>query len=526
MTVSWKEYEGEVINNTFPLRQYLRGSGHSAVFLTQLSGPQPSKAALKLVPAGEFADVQLSLWRRGAQLSHPNLLGLHQSGRCQLADMDLLYVVMEYAEEDLSQILPERPLAASEARDMLEPVLDTLTYLHGQGLVHSHIKPSNILATGDRLKLSSDTLFPSGEFRRFRGEFDVYVPPECATLALTPASDVWSLGMTLVEALTQRALEWQPTSQADPVVPENLPQPFLDIVQHALKVDPKLRWTIAEIRVSLNPAAAAAAAAHSVSPLAVPLSPISAVPAAKLRTPKPVQPVPTAPSPQPSYASAPKQPIVLPNYVIPIAVAAIVIAAILALPRILGHRAETASSAPPAAAAPASEPKPAGKPARSGASRSAKASAPPATQDSVNTAAGKKPAEQISPAPIVSPAPAKLRTETVPSADVAKKPATGAGHGEVLDQVLPDVSDKARATIQGTVRVAVRVHVDAAGNVSDAGLDAPGPSQFFADLALNAARRWEFTPPEVAGRSAPSEWLIRFEFSQSSVQAFPTQTAP
>ncbi len=238
-----------------------------------------------------------------------------------------------------------------------------------------------------------------------------------------------------------------------------------------------------------------------------------------------MQPLATAPSPQPSYASAPKQAIVLPNYVIPLTAAALVIAAILALPKILGHRAETSSSAP-AAAASASEPKPAGKLARSGASRSTKATAPPATRDSEKTAVGKKPAEQVSPAPIVSPAPAKLRTETVPSADVVKKPATGAGRGEVLDQVLPDVSERARATIQGTVRVSVRVHVDAAGNVSDAGLDAPGPSQYFADLALNAARRWEFTPPEVGGRSAPSEWLIRFEFSQSGVQAFPTQTAP
>jgi len=119
MTVSWKEYEGEVINNTFPLRQYLGGSGHSALFLTQLSGPQSSKAAVKLIPAGEFADVQLSLWRRGSQLSHPNLLGLYQSGRCQLADMDLLYVVMEYAEEDISQILTVLPLTASECRDMI-----------------------------------------------------------------------------------------------------------------------------------------------------------------------------------------------------------------------------------------------------------------------------------------------------------------------------------------------------------------------------------------------------------------------
>jgi TonB family protein len=91
---------------------------------------------------------------------------------------------------------------------------------------------------------------------------------------------------------------------------------------------------------------------------------------------------------------------------------------------------------------------------------------------------------------------------------------------------LPEVSEKARATIQGRVRVAVRAHVDAAGAVSNAEFDSRGPSQYFADAALKAARRWEFTPPEISGRSVPSEWLIRFEFSQSGAKAFPKQIAP
>jgi TonB family protein len=91
---------------------------------------------------------------------------------------------------------------------------------------------------------------------------------------------------------------------------------------------------------------------------------------------------------------------------------------------------------------------------------------------------------------------------------------------------LPDVSNKARSTIHGKVRVTVRAHVERAGNVSQAELDAPGPSKYFADLALKAARRWEFTAPEVNGHSVPSEWLIRFEFSQSGTQAFPRQSAP
>src|SRR5206468_12565928 len=101
MSFSWKQYEGQVINNTFPLQRYLGGSSESAVFLTQLAGPQSSKAVLKLIPEGASVDLQLSLWRRASKLTHPNLLQLYQGGRCRLADMDLLYVVMEHAEENL-----------------------------------------------------------------------------------------------------------------------------------------------------------------------------------------------------------------------------------------------------------------------------------------------------------------------------------------------------------------------------------------------------------------------------------------
>jgi TonB family protein len=96
----------------------------------------------------------------------------------------------------------------------------------------------------------------------------------------------------------------------------------------------------------------------------------------------------------------------------------------------------------------------------------------------------------------------------------------------VLEQVLPKIPEKALATISGTVRVSVRAQVDAAGNVSDVGLETPGPSRYFAEQALSAARHWVFNTPAVDGRSVPSEWLIRFEFRQSGVQASSSQSAP
>src|SRR5437868_8788351 len=104
MSFSWKQYESQVINNTFPLQQYLGGSSESAVFLTQLAGPQSSKAVVKLVPEGVSVDAQLSLWRRASKFTHPNLLQLYQGGRCRLADIDLLYVVMERSEEHTSEL--------------------------------------------------------------------------------------------------------------------------------------------------------------------------------------------------------------------------------------------------------------------------------------------------------------------------------------------------------------------------------------------------------------------------------------
>ncbi len=166
MSEFWKLCEGQVIDNKFRLRRLLGGTDDSAVFLTQLATPQSEKAVIKFITAGPTADHQINLWLRVMQLSHPNLLRIFDVGRCRIENRDRLYAVMEYAEEDLSQILPQRALKPAEARDMLEPVLDALVYLHAQGLVHSRIKPSNILATADQLKLSSDTLFPIGESRK------------------------------------------------------------------------------------------------------------------------------------------------------------------------------------------------------------------------------------------------------------------------------------------------------------------------------------------------------------------------
>jgi TonB family protein len=125
-----------------------------------------------------------------------------------------------------------------------------------------------------------------------------------------------------------------------------------------------------------------------------------------------------------------------------------------------------------------------------------------------------------------SPAPATLRTDTLATENLAKPAKEVAGRGEVLDQVLPTVSEKAQATIHGTIRVVVKVQVSPAGSVSDATLDEAGPSKYFADLAMKAARQWTFTSPEAEGRSLPSEWQLNFEFTQTGTKAYGIQVQP
>jgi TonB family protein len=234
------EWEGRTIDSAFPLRQFLGAGENSAVFLTTYDA---RPAVIKLVSTEpQRADAQLCRWRAASKLSHPNLIRIFSTGRCELDGIALLYVVMEHAEENLSQVLPDRALTAAETRAMLEPTLAALDYIHRQGFVHSHLKPSNIMAVDDQVKLSSDGLCRLGT--DCGDPPSPYDPPERVS-GITPAGDIWSLGMTLVEVLTQRL-------PAGGLVPTHLPEPFAAIALHCLERNPEERWTIPQISLRLG----------------------------------------------------------------------------------------------------------------------------------------------------------------------------------------------------------------------------------------------------------------------------------
>jgi TonB family protein len=586
MPESWKECEGQVVDGQFPLVQHLGGSDHSVVFQTQRKNSQ-EKNAIKFVPADPAtADAQLARWKSAAQLSHPNLIKLYESGRCHLAGIDLLYVVMEHASENLAEFLPHRALSPAETRDMVEPFIETLSYLHGKGFVHGNIRPGNILAIDDQLKLSSDSIRRATEPRIGKAKPDAYAAPESAQSKSAEAADVWSLGITLIESLTQRVPDGAASAAAGQsvTVPESLPQPFLDIARHSLETNPQQRWTIADISQKLNPKAAPPPAVSQ----SIPAAAKPADPPAK-SAPKDAAPPPVPPAPTPRKSAASVDPLSVPlstvaldhqviagkkspgggYYLVVAVVLALTIGALLVIPRFRSTQSDPGASIAPSE--PSVQPSTSSTPTKSSPGAPAKPqpkieqkqSAPKSNQAPQRSAleptpnpkqnvtqeskaaqqtadAGKQSQQPPQKERLTSAAasPASLKS-AVPRSDSPREPETapfvadreasiksGAiTPGEALNQILPEISDKSRSTIHGTVRSVIKVHVNADGSVSLAEV-ASGPSKFFSSAALDAAKRWDFAPAKIDGHAVPSEWLLHFDFTQSDTKVTPLPTKP
>jgi TonB family protein len=425
--VKLQSWEGQMVDGRFPLLQWVGGSPQGDVFLTKLLGEESQKAAIKLIPAGAGnAATALSRWEAIAELSHPHLIRLFEMGQCQINASPLLYVVMEFAEEDLSQVLPSRPLTPAETEEMLRAVIDVLSFVHAKGFVHGHIKPANIMAVGDQLKISSDCLQLSGKASDRGLEPSVYTAPEAVAGAMSPASDVWSLGMALVAALSQNPLAWDRSGQRDPVVPDSIPEPFREIARECLRLDPNQRCTLERVRARLQMAGASKNAGLTR---------------------------------------------IKPRTWLLIA-AQVFLIALLAGLWLVTHRGAVQSR-----------------------------------QETVKT---EKPVSSTAPLP--SP----------PAANVS----TGVIQGSVTQRVLPSVPRTASNTIQGKVKVTVRVVVDSTGNVSTATLESPGPSKYFAGLALAVARHWKFKPAQLDGQPVSSKWTLRFRFGRATTEVVPIETSP
>ncbi len=459
----WRRWQGQTVNGEFQLRGYLGGSEHSAVFLTEYDHREPQRAAIKLIPEdAPEAERQLKSWQAAAELSHPNLIRIFQLGHCEIEGTKLLYVVMECADENLAQIVPQRALTEAEATEMLKPTLETLRYLHKEGWMHGGIKPANIMACGDQLKLSADGLREPGERIKDPGNYD---PPENT---FSPVGDVWSLAMTLVEVLTQHLPAWDPKGESDPEMPRSLSKPLFDIARNCLRRDLRKRWTVRDVANKLDPAASVA-----------------------------VQKIEQVIRPEKPRGGRKH-----------LAAAVIFTLTVIGLVTLKSRN------------------------------HSMKSAAVISPTEQSSTKAGVQQVRDLTPPQMVKPSATESSISaskaaggiaapgTVSSGEAADIPASRLAIGRaatvgVLHQVLPGVPQKALDTIRGTVKVGIIVSVNDAGFVTHAAIDSPGPSQYFANLALGAAQQWKFA----TSRGVAGDWILNFDFSSSGTETSARKSA-
>jgi beta-lactam-binding protein with PASTA domain/predicted Ser/Thr protein kinase len=144
--------------------------------------------------------------KNAAGLSHPNIVSIYDRGQAE----GTYYIAMEYLEgRSLKELLITRgPTPLAVAIDYARQILAALGFAHRHGIVHRDIKPHNVVVAPDgRLKVTDFGIARSGtsqmtETGSIIGTAQYLSPEQAKGAPVTPASDIYSVGIVLYEMLT------------------------------------------------------------------------------------------------------------------------------------------------------------------------------------------------------------------------------------------------------------------------------------------------------------------------------------
>src|SRR5919197_393363 len=144
--------------------------------------------------------------KNAAGLSHPNIVSIFDRGEAE----GTYYIAMAYLDgRSLKEMITKRgPAPINVAVDYARQILAALRVAHRQGLVHRDIKPHNVLVDDEgRVKVTDFGIARAGpsqmtEEGSIIGTAQYLSPEQAQGAAVTPASDLYSVGIVLYELLT------------------------------------------------------------------------------------------------------------------------------------------------------------------------------------------------------------------------------------------------------------------------------------------------------------------------------------
>jgi eukaryotic-like serine/threonine-protein kinase len=144
-----------------------------------------------------------------ANLRHPNIPAVYDYGEAN----GVVYIASEYVDGGTLTDQLGKPLPVEYAIEILTPIAAALDYAHSKGVLHRDVKPSNVLMERDGTPVLADfglaKMMAPGRTNltgtgMIMGTPQYMAPEQCEGRELTPAADLYALGVVAYEMLTGR----------------------------------------------------------------------------------------------------------------------------------------------------------------------------------------------------------------------------------------------------------------------------------------------------------------------------------